>query len=172
MLKPIQLRPLTAEEESEIRRLAASRNGAGRLAKRARLIVTMLDNPDLPATLAGFKAGFRGRQSGVTWVKRFNQEGLAGLEDRPKPGRPAVHDPQVRSELIHLALKKPDSLGYPFKLWTLERLQAAFREHQSVQLSCTTIWEWVAAEGFDWKRKDYWYQENRITRYNQSVKSL
>jgi transposase len=75
-------------------------------------------------------AGFSGQQSGVSWVKRFNAEGLAGLEDRPKSGRPATHVQAVRSELISLALQKPDTLGYPFKLWTLERLQKAFKERR------------------------------------------
>jgi transposase len=159
MLKPIKLRPLTAEEESEIRRLAASRKVARRLHRRARVIAVMLDNPNLPATHAGFIAGFRASQSGVDWVKRFNEKGLAGLEDKPKPGRPPTHDQEVRSELINLALHKPETLGYPLQLWTLERLQSAFKERQGVHLSCSTIWEWVGAEGFDWKRKDYWFRE-------------
>jgi len=172
MLKPIQLRPLTAAEEAEVRRLAGSRNGAGRLAKRAKLIVTMLDNPELPATLAGFRAGFRGRQSGVTWVKRFNREGLAGLEDKPKAGRPPTHDPEVRSVLIDLALTKPESVGIPSQQWTLERLQTAFREQQGVHLSCSTIWEWVGAEGLDWKRKEYWSPGSRFERGKSKVRNL
>jgi transposase len=61
--------------------------------------------------------------------------------------------------LISLALLKPDSLGYPFKLWTLERLQTAFIERLGVHLSCSTIWEWVEAEGFSWKRQQSWFHE-------------
>jgi len=67
-------------------------------------------------------------------VKRFNEAGLAGLEDKPKAGQPPTYDQKVRSELISLALQKSDTLGYPFKLWTLERLQTAFQERQSVLL--------------------------------------
>jgi transposase len=66
----------------------------------------------------------------------------------------------VRSELISLTLQKPDSLGYPFKLWTLERLQTAFEERQGVHLSDSTIWEWVEAEGFSWKRQQSWFHED------------
>jgi transposase len=150
MQKAVKLRSLTTEEETEIRRLAASRKEAHRLVQRAKVIVALLDDPKLHSTQAGTQAGFSGRQSGVSWVKRFNEEGLAGLDDKPKAGRPPAHDQKVRSALINLAQQKPDTLGYPFKLWTLERLQTAFKERQGIHLSDSTIWEWVEGEGFNW----------------------
>jgi transposase len=159
MRKAVQLRTLTTEEDTEVRRLAASRKAPHHLVQRAKVIVAKLDTPQLPATQAGLQAGFLGEQSGVNWVKRFNAEGLAGLEDKPKAGRPPTHDPQVHSALIALARTKPDSLGYPFKLWTLERLQTAFQEREGVHLSDSTIWEWVEAEGFRWKRQESWFHE-------------
>jgi transposase len=89
----------------------------------------MLDDPKLHATQAGQLAGFSGRQSGVDWVKRFNAESIAGLEDKPKASRPLTHPQEVRSALIALARTKPESLGYSFKLWMLERIQIQ-RENQ------------------------------------------
>ena len=159
MRKAVKLRSLTTEEEAGIRRLAASRKEPHRLVQRALVIAAMLDDPNLHASHAGLRAGFRGTQSGINWVKRFNEEGLAGLEDKPKGGRPPTHDQKVRSELINLALQKPDTLGYPFKLWTLECLQTAFQERQGVHLSDSTIWEWVKGEGFEWKRQESWFHE-------------
>jgi len=159
MRPAVKLRTLTTEEETEIRKLAASRKASHRLVQRATVIVKLLDDPKLHATEAGHQAGFSGRQSGVTWVKRFNGEGIAGLEDKPKTGRPPTHDQKVRSALISLAQQKPDTLGYPFKLWTLERLQTAFKERQGVHLSDSTIWEWVEGEGFKWKRQQSWFHE-------------
>ena len=159
MRKAVKLRSLTTEEEAEIRRLAGSRKEPHRLVQRAKVIVAMLDDPKLYAIQAGLQAGFIGVQSGVTWVKRFNEKGMVGLEDKPKSGRPPTHDQKVRSALISLATQKPDTLGYPFKLWTLERLQTAFKERQGVHLSDSTIWEWVEGEGFKWKRQQSWFHE-------------
>jgi transposase len=159
MRPAVKLRSLTTEEEAEIRRLAGSRKEPHRLVQRAKVIVAMLDDSKLFATQAGLQAGFSGVQSGVTWVKRFNEKGLAGLEDKPKSGRPATHDQKVRSALVSLALQKPDTLGYSFKLWTLERLQTAFQEREGVHLSDSTIWEWVEGEGFKWKRQQSWFHE-------------
>jgi len=159
MRKAVKLRTLTAEEETEIRRLAASRKEPHNLVQRAKLIVALLDNPKLYATHAALQVGFRGEQTGVTWVRRFNTEGLPGLQDKPKAGRPPTHPQTVRSALIALARTKPESLGYPFKLWTLERLQTAFQEREGVHLSDSTIWEWVEGEGFRWKRQESWFHD-------------
>ena len=163
MRKAVKLRTLTTEEETEIRKQAASRKAAYRLVQRAKVIVAMLNNPKLHATQAGQLAGFSGRQSGVNWVKRFNAEGIAGLEDKPKAGRPLTHAQSVRSTLIALARTKPESLGFPFKLWTLERIQTAFQEREGVHLSDSTIWEWVEAEGFRWKRQESWFHDAEKT---------
>jgi transposase len=159
MRKAVQLRTLTTEEVAEIKRIAASRTEAIRLVQRARVIAAMLEDADLHATEAGLKAGFHSTAMGVEWVRRFNENGLKGLEDLPRPGRKPDHKPEVHSALVSLALQKPDTLGYPFKLWTLERLQTAFRERNQTHLSDSTIWEWLAAEGLEWKRQESWFHE-------------
>jgi len=125
MPKRIRLRALTADEKAEIRRLAASRKESIRLVQRARIIAAMDEDAGLTATEAGLRAGYKSNALGARWVNRFIEEGLAGLEDRPRSGRRPIHSQGVRSALIDLALRKPRSLGYPFELWTLERLQRA-----------------------------------------------
>lgn len=159
MPKRIHLRALTEEEKAEIKRLAASRKESIRLVQRAQIIAALDENPALTATEAGYKAGFKSSAIGVLWVKRFNEGGLAGLQDRPRPGCKRTHDEKVRSALVDLALQKPRSLGYPFQLWTLERLQTAFQERQGVHLSDSTIWTWMDEEGFEWKRQQSWFEE-------------
>jgi transposase len=82
-------------------------------------------------------------------IRRFNEEGLTGLQDRPQAGRPPTHSQAVRSALISLALQKPNTLGYPFKLWILERLQTTLLEREGIHLSDSTIWTWMDEEGFE-----------------------
>jgi transposase len=74
-------------------------------------------------------------------MKRLNEEGLAGLEDKSRSGRLPIHEQKVRSELIGRALQKPGRLGYPFKPWTLERFRPAFQGRQGLHLSDSTIRE-------------------------------
>jgi hypothetical protein len=75
----LQLRPVSACEEAQIRRLAASRARPVRLVQRAQVIEAMLTNPELGAKEAGFRAGYRSAPSGPKWVRRFNDGSLEGL---------------------------------------------------------------------------------------------
>ena len=159
MRTPVRLRTLTTEEITEIKRLASSRKAPIRLVQRARVIASLLEDPRLYATEAGLKAGFKSSAMGAEWVRRFNEQGLKGLEDQPRPGKKPTHSPEVKSALIALAIQKPSSLGYPFELWTLERLQRAFEERHQTHLSDSTIWEWLDAEGLEWKRQQIWFHE-------------
>ncbi len=159
MRTPVKLRTLTAEEVIEIKRLASSRKEPIRLVQRARIIASMIEDQRLYATEAGLNAGFASAVTGPTWVRRFNEKGIAGLEDQPRPGRQPIYGDEVHSQLVGLATQKPRTLGYPFALWTLERLQVAFQERYGVHLSDSTIWEWLAAEGLEWKRQESWFHD-------------
>ena len=39
------------------------------------------------------------------------------------------------------------------------RSQGAFQERHDIHLSGTTIWEWLEAEGLEWKRQKSWFHE-------------
>ena len=159
MSRLLRLREVTDEEAKQLRQLSTSRTESARLVQRAKIIQLMLENPGLPADKAGKLSGYRSKYAGRKWVKRFNQHGIPGLCDERRPGRPPDHTEDVRSSLISLALQKPDSLGYPFALWTLERLQSAFQERCEMHLSKSTIWEWIDSEGLKWKRQQSWFHE-------------
>ncbi|MGD8751204.1 MAG: helix-turn-helix domain-containing protein [Anaerolineales bacterium] len=159
MPKRVHLRVVTPKEEVKIRQLANSDKNPTRLAKRARIIAEMLDDPELSASNAGLRANFKSLAAGSTWVKRFNQEGISGLQDRPRAGRDPIHGQEVWSTLVRLAIQDPDALGYPFEKWTLERLQRALEEHQGACLAKSTIWTWLKKADFKWKRQQRWVHE-------------
>ena len=56
-----------------------------------------------------------------------------------------------------LARTKPQSLGWPFALWTLARLQQALHERHGLWVTPATIWKWLQAEGLAWKRQQSWF---------------
>lgn len=84
---PVKLGILTTEEITEIKRLAVSRKEPIRSVQRARIIASMLEDLKLYATEAGLKAGFKSSPIGAEWVRRFNKDGLKGLEDQPHRGK-------------------------------------------------------------------------------------
>ncbi len=130
------LREVSETEGQQLRTLAHSRTQPHQLVQRANLIVNMID---LTASKAAKQAGFKTGVSGAYWVKRFNEDGIEGLADKLRSGKPKTHSIEVRSQLIDLALQKPQSLGYPFELWTLIRLQIAFKQRGGAHLSDSTI---------------------------------
>ena len=56
-------------------------------AKQARRILAIAMGPDGHSRLLAAQAGGMDRQTLHDWVIRSNADGLAGLADRPRPGR-------------------------------------------------------------------------------------
>jgi len=49
-----------------------------------------------------------------TWLKRFNEARLDGLQDRPRAGRLVTYSPEQVAEVIATALTNPRQLNQPF----------------------------------------------------------
>jgi transposase len=151
----LMVRTLTTHETDELKRLAHSRTAPHRLVQRAQLVWASAHGKTVPAIAAqvGLSA-LRVR----AWIHRFNRAGLAGLTDAPRSGRPRRHDEAARGTVMALARTKPRSLGLPFALWTLSRLQQALQERHELCVTPATIWKWLQAEGLVWKRQQSWFQ--------------
>jgi len=150
----VKLRELTAEERVELERLARSRTGEARLVVRARIVLGLAagERPYQVADRVGV-----GRAAAYEWLHRFNAEGLKGLTDRPRPGRPHTYTPEQRAEVIAASLTKPEALGLPFASWTLDRLQVYLSEHKGIAIKRTRIDEIVIAEGLRWRKQETWF---------------
>src|SRR5207237_5334657 len=59
-------------------------------------------------------------QTAKRWRARYRREGLGGLRDRARPGRPLVHGPETRARLIALACTRPPETasGQRRERWT------------------------------------------------------
>lgn len=49
----------------------------------------------------------------LRWLKRYRAEGLEGLQDAPRPGRPAEVTAVYRAKLLAAVRRRPRSLGLP-----------------------------------------------------------
>jgi transposase len=152
----VKLRKLTADERRELERLARSRTEEARLVVRAKIVLGLAAG-ERPCRVAD-RVGV-GRMAAYEWLHRFNAEGLKGLTDHPRPGRPPTYTAEQRAEVIAAALTKPDALGLPFGSWTLDRLQAYLGEHKGVGIKRTRIDEILIAEGLRWRKQETWVGE-------------
>lgn len=152
----LQVRPWTAAEEAELRRRAASRTLPARVVERAKLICGLQDGDRVPQVAERLGLGADVVRS---WLKRFNAEGVDGLRDRPRSGRPATYTPEQVGEVIAVSLTNPETLGLPFACWTLDRLAAYLNEVRGLPIKRTRLDELLVAEGLRWRQQETWFGE-------------
>jgi len=119
MRPPLSLRELTPEECKTIDRWQHARTVSERLRQRASIIALLADGQHAPARAAQLQVD---DETVRRWLKRFNEQGLEGLKERPRSGRPATSTQEQVSVIIETALCKPEQLGQSFGSWTLDRL--------------------------------------------------
>ena len=103
-----------------------------RLVDRARIV--LLAGEGRPASRIAERVGCS-LPTVKTWRSRYEHDGLDGLRDRPKSGRPLTHSSEVRAKLIALACTRPpDSAeGVRRERWTHAELaeQVGMSESQA-----------------------------------------
>lgn len=70
-----------------------------------------------------------------SWFHRWKAEGLKGLENRPKSGRPAIADAAYLQVVEETLERDPGEFGYDFTLWTIQRLNQHVRRVTGKRLS-------------------------------------
>ncbi len=152
----LTLRPLTDEEERVIGRLAHSRTEAARCVERAQIIWRSHHGERIPVIARALRltdATVRG------WLKRFETQGVDGLKDAPRSGRPPVYTADEVGEAIAASLTKPDDLGLPFGSWTLDRLAIYLKEERGVAIGRSRVATLLREEGLRWRTQETWFGE-------------
>lgn len=93
------------------------------------------------------------------WVERFNETGLAGLEDKPRPGRERIYSQHERGQMIALARTHPDQLGQAYGRWTLSRLAEYINHELHIAISRAQLGRVLEAEGLGWYQEKTYFTE-------------
>ena len=81
------------------------------------------------------------------WRRRFSEDGLNGLRDRPRAGRPRTFAATVVAEVKALACALPAESHTPLAKWTCPELAAeAVERGIATSLSASTVRRWLAAD--------------------------
>lgn len=99
--KRIEIAP---EDRPVLEKWAGARATERRLVDRARIV--LLAGEGCPAAEIAGRVGC-GLETAKRWRRRYQRDGLDGLRDLPKSGRPLTHDQEVRARLIALACTRP-----------------------------------------------------------------
>jgi transposase len=97
------------------------------------------------------------RQIVSKWRKRFYEQRLPGLRDRPRTGRPPAFSPEVVVAIKALACELPDTCGVPLSRWHAPDLARAAVERGIVaSISGTTVWRWLSADAIrPWQHRSW-----------------
>jgi transposase len=150
---------VTDEERGKVGRLTRARSAPVRLVTRARMVQLAIEGLTAPAIA---------RELGVSekmvriWLKRFALEGVAGLDDARRSGRPRTYTEAVYSQVVAKARGLPPKPAVndeeevaPTCHWTLDRLQSELAK-DGLPIKRSQIRRILHAEHIKWQKPRTW----------------
>jgi transposase len=150
----LRLRELTEEELKTIERLVNARNTPAGKQKRAQVVWLAHQGRRTPEIAKELKVSERMVRNRL---HRFNDEGLLGLEEAPRSGRPVTYTPEEVSSIIQTALSNPRDLGEDYGSWTLDRLVDYLHRAKGIRMQRSRISEIFISEGLSWRHEETWF---------------
>ncbi len=148
MSRPLSVRRLSKAESASLDRLVRT-NGNARQLRRAQMIrLSRLGRKTAEiAQILNVSAAC------VTQtIHRFNHEGMGGLADKPRPGRPRRARDRYITLLKQAVTTSPQDLGYAFSSWSLPRLREHLFRKTAVLLSPGYLSQLMARHGIVYRR--------------------
>lgn len=145
---------LSGEDRAVLEERAASRSESHATVVRARIVLLAaegLQNVDIAARV-GVCVDVACR-----WRKRFCEEGIGGLVDRHRSGRPRRFGPEVVAGIKALACEPPEQRQVPLSRWSSAELAGqAVREGLVPAISSSTVRRWLRADAIKpWRYRSW-----------------
>jgi len=158
MSRPIAqpLRPLTEPERQELQRVSRAPSETMNRHQRAVALLAVADGMSLIG--AARAAGWKVHDTVTRLIRRFNERGLAALDDGARSGHPRSYGPaergRIEQELRRSPLLKADGTA----TWSLSTLQRALRDAPDglPQVSTFTILYTIHEAGYTWQKNRTW----------------
>ncbi len=137
---------LTDDQRKELHRV--SRQAVGRVALRAQMVLLSGRSFSVPQIAEIHDCG---EEVVRTWLHRYQNQGIAGLEDDPRPG-----GPPKGSAAHHIvdtqASQSPECSGHVQTCWTVRLLTAFLASRFHLCLSPSTVRRHLKVMGWRWAR--------------------
>src|SRR5271166_5193072 len=148
---------LTDLHRAQLESLVRASSTPQALVFRCRLILRAADR-DHPTNLQIAAEFDCNRHTVAGWRNRYLSNGLAGLQDAPRSGRPRRFSPSERLDLINLASSTTEQQGCPATRWSLDDLAATLinRTAHDLAMSRSTIWRILDEADLKPHRSVYW----------------
>ena len=108
------------------------------------------------------------RQSATVWHRAWEEEGVAGLRQAERAGRPPLLTTKEVADVERALLKGPAAYGWNTELWTLERVADVIAMETGVRYHVGHVWKVLRRLGWSWQkpaRRASERDEEAITRW-------
>ncbi|MGH2695088.1 MAG: IS630 family transposase [Actinomycetota bacterium] len=120
---------ISSEERAELERRVRSHTASQRAVRRARIALLAADG--VPNRKIATEVGMDEHNVSI-WRRRFEQERLAGLKDRPRPGRPSVYGHDDRLKIVATVTTVPPD---PASHWSHSQLADVLEDEVGISAS-------------------------------------
>jgi transposase len=86
------------------------------------------------------------------WHKLWRAQGIEGLANQPKTGRPSKATEAYCRTLEEVLEKEPSEFGYRFAIWTIDRLRAHLEKKTGILLSESRFRALLKKKGYRYRR--------------------
>jgi transposase len=90
------------------------------------------------------------------WFNRFDDEGPAGLFDRPRGGRPRKVNEETQQVIDQVMSDPPSEQGYNFTYWTIPLLKRHLETCLALNVCAERVRVALHELGFRWRRPRWW----------------
>jgi transposase len=144
VLAPIHLTP---EQQKDLRR--QQRRAVGRIAERIHYVLLFARGYPLDQIASLYEVDER---TVASWLQRFHEHGVGGLDDRPRSGRPRLASAAACAEARRCLELSPQSFGGERTTWSCALLRRHLGERLDRWLSPRTLRRMAARLGFVFRR--------------------
>ena len=150
------LRPLTADERTELTRLSRSQSAPAAEVDRARALLTIADGASY--TAAAHLVGRRHNETISAWISRFNRDGLAAVRPHHGGGPRIRYGAQEQQRILAEWARPPHREQDGPATWSLSLLQKALRQAPDglPRVSRFTIARTLHEAGLSWQKSRTW----------------
>ena len=150
------LRPLTHEENDELRRIAASKVDRVERIRRARAVLAVADGQSF--TQAARTARMRSSSGIAAIVQRFHERGMSALDTVPGAGRHPIYSPLQRGLILEEVEREMGRNSF----WSLSSLEQALRRSSNgaPKVSAKTIGLVLRDAGYVWAPATHTWTRN------------
>lgn len=150
------VRPLSQAEQEQLEQLSRSQTAAYRQVRRAKMLLLAAGGKRIKEIAQRVNCD---TETVRRQVKRFNECGLASLEDKRRPGRTPQYSEVERGQMVALARTHPQQVGQAFGRWTLSRLTEYLNQQAGIAISRAQLGRVLAAEGLGWYQEKTYFTE-------------